>query len=68
MEPPHSALDSDRFNTGGQAVNADLTGASDCCQTFTNNFLYDGGIVASRHGMHDDIRMAEVHHHPQHDA
>jgi hypothetical protein len=33
------------FNTGYFAVNADLTGASDCCQTITNNFLYDGGIV-----------------------
>ncbi len=33
------------FNTGSQAVNQDLTGASDCCQTFTNNFIYNGGIV-----------------------
>jgi len=33
------------FNTGYYATNKDLTGASDCCQTITNNFLYDGGIV-----------------------
>jgi hypothetical protein len=33
------------FNIGFGAINRDLTGASDCCQTFTNNFLYDGGIV-----------------------
>ncbi len=33
------------FNAGYYATNKDLTGASDCCQTFTNNFLYDGGIV-----------------------
>jgi hypothetical protein len=33
------------FNRGGHPLNADLTGASDCCQLFTNNFLYDGGLV-----------------------
>jgi len=33
------------FNLQVQAVSPDPTGASDCCQTFTNNFLYDGGIV-----------------------
>ena len=33
------------FNSGGAARPVDSTGAHDCCQTFTNNFVYDAGLV-----------------------
>ncbi len=33
------------FNAGAGATKPDLTGNSDCCQTFTNNLLYNGGLV-----------------------
>lgn len=33
------------FNRARGVARADLTGAHDCCQTFTNNFAYDAGLV-----------------------
>ena len=35
------------FNSGGAAKPVDLSGAHDCCQTFTNNFAFDAGLIES---------------------
>ena len=58
------------FNTGYSAVNADLTGASDCCQTITNNFLYDGGIVQPAMGcmMVSGWQKFAITHNTMHDC